>query len=203
VLKGVISPKRRSRIGFTLAEVVVALAIVAIISAVVVWGVTPQIARSQNANLLQELRAITQGIQAFRENVGRYPSSISYLSDLPSNATDACGASIPDANEAQWRGPYISGEPLVGGLPAGDATVTLPLFRDPATPTIPTDMEGTLRIRTLQVDKTTYDRIEQEVDGYSELSNRDQTGAIQWSQSGGTGFGTYGTLDFFIPVKGC
>lgn len=193
----------RRRMGFSFTEIVIALAILAVLSAIIVPGLTPRLHSAQGAGLNQELRAVVNGIQAFRENVGRYPASLSSLAKLSSGATDICGSVISAADSSKWRGPYISLTPLAGGIPAGDATIALGLLREPLSPTIPTDMDGTLRIRVLQVDKKTYDLVEFSFDGYSTLASRDQTGAVQWNQSGGTGFGAYGTLDFYIPVRGC
>lgn len=198
---------RRADNGFTVIEIVVALAIIAILSVTLVVGLTPRISASQSGILLQELRMTSNGIQAFRDNVGRYPSTLSYLVTLPSNATDICGASIPAVNRSEWRGPYISMTPTAAGIDAGDATILLTLVRTPTTPTIPTSMRGTLRIRVSQVDSTAYEPIEIAIDGYSTLASRQATGSVQWGQSlagiTGTGFSETADLDFYIPIYGC
>lgn len=197
------APGRQSMAGFSFTEIVVALAIIAVLGAILVPGLTPRLHSAQSATLSQELRALSNGIQSFRENVGHYPSNLTSLAAMGSGTTDICGATISSADSAKWRGPYISMTPIAGGIPAGDAIISLGLLRNPLTPTVPTAMDGTLRIRVLQVDEKTYNLVEMAFDGYSELSSRDQTGAVQWALSEGTGFGAAGTLDFYLPVRGC
>lgn len=195
------------RYGFTLVEVIIAMAILVILSAILVPGLTRQLSTSQGSNLVQDIRAINSGIQEFRENVGRYPTSVSQLTTFASGSvqSDACGMTIPANNVNQWRGPYIGLTPLATGIPSGDASILLPLTRTPATTSSSTSMDGVLSFDIISVDSVSAAEVENALDGVSGDNTIYSTGTVLWSPTGGIAgtLGYIGTITVKLPVRGC
>lgn len=86
------SPRRS---GFTLPEVLVAVAMVGVLSAVILPSVTGQIAKSEASRVVQDLQNISQGIQTYRTDMGAWPSTVEDL--IAISPTDT-----------KWHGPYIN-----------------------------------------------------------------------------------------------
>lgn len=108
------APNARSRSGFTLAEVLVVVTIIAILAAVTIPTVQSRINASRGTSLAKELSSLASGLQAFRTNVGLYPRYLSYLTAIPgASAETYCSIGGPliiftPGQTAKWRGPYIS-----------------------------------------------------------------------------------------------
>jgi prepilin-type N-terminal cleavage/methylation domain-containing protein len=96
----------RSR-GFTLAEVLVTLAIIAIMAAVLLPALNQQISKGETGRLASDLTNIQTAAQAFLSDVHRYPSTMSQLTSSVSG-TDINTTAIPAALQLKWKGPYIS-----------------------------------------------------------------------------------------------
>lgn len=185
------------------------MAIMVILAAVLIPGLTRQLATSQGSNLVSSIRTLNSGIQQFRENVGRYPKSLSQLTSFPSGSTqqDICGINIPALNVNQWRGPYhsLTIVPGSGGIPSGDATIVLALTRTPATTLSSTSMDGVLSFDILSVDSVAVAEVESALDGVSADNTIYQTGTILWAQTGGVvgSLGLVGTATVRFPIRGC
>lgn len=184
------------------------MAIMVILAAVLIPGLTRQLATSQGASLVSDVRTINQGIQQFRENVQRYPKSIEQLTTFPSGSTqlDVCGLTIPPTNVNQWRGPYHS-LTLVpnSGISSGDATIILALTRTPATTSSSTNMDGVISFDILRVDSVAAAEVETAFDGVSADFNIYGTGTVLWASTGGAvgSLGLVGTLTVRYPIRGC
>jgi prepilin-type N-terminal cleavage/methylation domain-containing protein len=106
--------------GFTLVEVLVVLAILALLAAVLVPAVLSQIRKGDISRITSDLDATRVGIEAFVADVRRYPDSISHL-------TRAITGSDPDINNEvypgglfpKWDGPYMGKVMTSSGLPTG------------------------------------------------------------------------------------
>lgn len=190
-------------VGFTITEVLIALAIISILAAVLIPSLTPKIGAAQASNLIQDIRTVSNGLQEFRENVGRYPSTIASLSTIAAGATDLCGLTIPTTNINQWRGPYMALTPLSTGIPTGDAKILLALTRTPTTTSSSTVMDGTMSFDVSGVDSVVAADVEIAFDGTSVLLTKYSTGTILWAPTAGAGRGLTGTLTYKIPVRGC
>jgi prepilin-type N-terminal cleavage/methylation domain-containing protein len=109
---------RSSRGGFTLPEVLVTVAIVAVLAAVVVPTVTQQISKGDDTNFQTNIATLRTGMTAFVSDVRKFPSRLQNIfnpiadADLDLDA-DVFGA----AAAARWRGPYQA-----GGMIAHNAT---------------------------------------------------------------------------------
>lgn len=90
-----------------MAEVLVTLAIIAVMAAVLLPALNQQLAKGDTGRLASDLTNIQTAAQAFVSDVHRYPSSLSQLTTAVTG-TDITGAAIPPALQAKWKGPYIS-----------------------------------------------------------------------------------------------
>jgi general secretion pathway protein G len=83
--------------GFTLLELLVVILIIGLLTGIVAPRFLNQIARSETTTARAQIDAFDKALQAFRIDVGRYPSTGEGLQALV----------VAPANEARWRGPYL------------------------------------------------------------------------------------------------
>ena len=179
----------RAREAFTLAEIMIALFILGILAAVLYPTAAGQLRSGQAAALGNQLDNLRQSISNYRQNVLRFPNTLSQLTTAPTGAdVDACGTVI-GANSALWRGPYIT-QVISGNMPIGDALALNALTRIPPTGA---GAPGLLQIRVASVDSAIAADLERQFDG----NNNFVTGTIQWTTLG------VDTLKFLIPIRGC
>ncbi|MBA2688176.1 MAG: prepilin-type N-terminal cleavage/methylation domain-containing protein [Gemmatimonadaceae bacterium] len=190
--------------GFTFTEIVVALAIIAVLTAVIVPGLNLRLRSAQSASIIQDMRSISSGILQYRENVGRYPQSLIMLSSSTAATVDACGNTLPATLSANWRGPYVS-QDIASGFVSGDAVIKPSMVRSPInTNPNSTVLDGTLRIDIERVDSLSAESIEAAFDGYTGSLVRFDGGTVRWVPvAGASGMGKIGTLIYTIPVRGC
>jgi prepilin-type N-terminal cleavage/methylation domain-containing protein len=117
----------RNREGFTLAEMLVTIAIIALLAAVIVPAVGGALFKGDIGRVQSDLTNIRVGIEQFYSDVRRYPGGADDLSsvilaagtDLNTTATPvAYGASIVP----RWKGPYIN--TVAGSTGAGGTIAT-------------------------------------------------------------------------------
>jgi prepilin-type N-terminal cleavage/methylation domain-containing protein len=181
--------EKRGLVGFTLAEILIALAILAVLAAVLYPTAAAQLRSGQSAAIGNQLDNLRQAIANYRQNVTRFPSALTQLTTQPTAASlDACGTAI-GANQALWRGPYVN-QNIVGNMPVADALVINGLTRIPPTAVTP---PGLLQITVASVDSVLAVDLERQFDG----NNNFLTGTIQWTTAG------VDTLKFLIPIRGC
>jgi prepilin-type N-terminal cleavage/methylation domain-containing protein len=177
----------RPRPGFTLIEVLVVLAVLAALVAIIAPMVAGRAREATPAAVGSNLRAISSAVASFRQDVRRYPSSLTYLTTAPAGTpTDACGDPIPPGFVARWEGPYLRRAFPAGGLVSGDALILPDLVRSGGT-------VGELTVNTIQVDQDAATTLDDEFDGDSNLG----AGAIRWSAAGED------TLKFVLSIRGC
>lgn len=86
--------------GFTLLELLVVVLIIGLLTGIVAPRLLGQIQRSEVTAAKAQLDALDKALQAFRIDVGRYPSDTEGLTAL---------ATAPAGSEGRWRGPYLKG----------------------------------------------------------------------------------------------
>jgi prepilin-type N-terminal cleavage/methylation domain-containing protein len=183
------APVRRA---FTMLEILIALAIMALLAAVLYPTVGAQLRQGQSTALANQLDNLRQAIANYRQNVQRFPSLLTQLTTLPvAGAPDFCGNGLPAANVALWRGPYINQAIAAGGMPVGDATIQNGITNVGGGVGLP----GTMQITVANVENDSADDLERQFDGNNNLA----AGTIRWTLVGGS----LGTLIFQIPVRGC
>jgi len=115
---------RTRRTGFTLPEVLVTVAIVAILAAIVVPTVTNQIGKGDDSNLATNVSSLRTGITAFVSDVRKFPSRLQHLLTLPiSTDDDITGGDYGTAAVNRWRGPYQTGSLQAAAANATDSTL--------------------------------------------------------------------------------
>lgn len=90
--------KSRIRRAFTLIELLVVILILAILAAMIVPRIISRTSDAKQAKAVSDIAALRSGLDNFRIDVGRYPSSEEGLEALRSDPGDADG----------WRGPYLT-----------------------------------------------------------------------------------------------
>jgi prepilin-type N-terminal cleavage/methylation domain-containing protein len=103
--------RRRTRHGFTLAEVLVTIAIIAIMAAVLLPALNNQLSKGDTSRIASDLTSLQSGIQAFVSDLRRYPSTTAQLLSSPTG-NDINGDVYPTSTIAAWKGPYISRDVL-------------------------------------------------------------------------------------------
>jgi prepilin-type N-terminal cleavage/methylation domain-containing protein len=100
---------RSSRPGFTLPEVLVTVAIVAVLAAIVVPTVTNQISKGDDTNIVTNVVDQRTAITAFISDVRKFPSRLQNMVLTPAAADlDLFGAAFGAGPVAKWRGPYLA-----------------------------------------------------------------------------------------------
>jgi prepilin-type N-terminal cleavage/methylation domain-containing protein len=180
---------RANRTGFSLAEILVAIAIVAVIAAVVVPSFGSQLRSGDEGRVQQDLTNIRSGIEQFLADVRRYPKSVGALTNMPdSTATNALVGGLYKGNQIKrWRGPYISKDSTSALLTGFDNTITATF--DTAT------VNGAvfLRIQIAAFDTLNASRLDKKMDD-GVLA----TGLLRWV----VGTSPSGTLSYYaMPVQ--
>lgn len=148
--------RRSIKKGFTLAEVLVTIAIIAIMAAVLLPALNSQLSKGDTSRIASDLTNLQSGVQAFFSDVRQYPDSTAQLiGGLSASSTDVNGNSFQASAIASWKGPYVSRDVLsnTGGraafAPQLTKTVTgggtfLTANISPITPESANNLESTL-----------------------------------------------------------
>jgi prepilin-type N-terminal cleavage/methylation domain-containing protein len=184
----------RTKRGFSLMEILVTLAIIAVMVAVMLPALAGRIQESNSSNLSQNLKTINDALQKYRENVGYYPDQLVLLTTRPATSnTDACGATLSSTDVALWQGPYLSLNVTTNGIQSGEATIRNALTRTPTTTSSSTVMDGTLSIFADAVTTSVANDVEAAFDaGTADFG----AGSIQFNSS-------TSVLTFVLPITGC
>jgi prepilin-type N-terminal cleavage/methylation domain-containing protein len=100
---------RSRRSGFTLPEVLVTVAIVAVLAAMVVPAVTQQISKGDQGQFSGALTAVQTGVTSYVSDVRRFPGALSQLSDAVADGDTALApnGTLNAGQAARWKGPYL------------------------------------------------------------------------------------------------
>ena len=163
---------RRYR-GFTLAEILVALALMAVLAAVLLPTVAGQILKGDASRTTQDLEAIRSGAEQFLADVHRYPGKYTDLSKLITTADkDILGANYTTGLVGKWKGPYMAasdtGTTGFGGNIQGKFGVYLNS----------TNAVNYLGVVILGISGPDFDKIDEQIDGAP--ANR-TAGLLRWA----------------------
>jgi len=90
--------------GFTLVELLVVLAIIGLLTTVVVINVLPMQSRAQIQKARADIALLEQGLEFYRLDAGRYPTTEEGLAIL--TRPGAMGATIRNLPDDPWGRPY-------------------------------------------------------------------------------------------------
>ena len=89
-------PSRAGEDGYTLTEMLVVIAIIALIAAVLTPQLMGQMSRSRAKAAQLQLETVASAVELFRTDIGRYPSE-----------AEGLGALVTDPGSEAWTGPYL------------------------------------------------------------------------------------------------
>lgn len=180
---------RVSDAGFTLVEIVVSIALVALLAAAITMQMVRRTVDGEAAALSRNIDSLSRGVVAFRNDVRRYPGRLSYLPTAPAvGSKDSCGSNIPARFLAYWRGPYVERVISTDGISSGSSTIQDSLHRVVVSDTV-------LRIVVEGVDEGVADLVERNFDTVVDPA----AGTIRWTLDADA----RGTLTYSFPVRGC
>lgn len=180
-------PNRRR--GFTLAEVLVATTLVAILAAVMVPTIRNRLQDGYEDALVQEFNTIATAVTAYRQDVGKYPPYLDYLYALPASPVDKCGNALSTTAKNNWHGPYITRY-----FPSSTGSLGIVIVqKDTMLDTLVTTANPTgFAIRVVGPDQQTAKNLDLRFDGQTGSS----AGELQYSMGP-----TQATVNFIIPSK--
>lgn len=179
-------------------EVVVATAIIAVLSAVMFPVIAEQIERRRVDSAVTTLKSLADAVTAFRVNVGMNPGRLVHLS-APITGTDlnSCGAPYGTPAANAWAGPYYTKQILVStGLPLSEdnlGRVQNIFVRAPAGVSTP----GTLALQVTGIPLDKVTEIDAAVDGDGGLT----TGRVRWTTPADAD--GHVTMSYHVAINGC
>jgi prepilin-type N-terminal cleavage/methylation domain-containing protein len=169
--------KNKSHRGFTLAEVLVTLAIIAIMAAVLLPALNQQIAKGDTGRLASDLTNIQTAAQAFLSDVHRYPSTLAQLTTAVTG-NDINQAAIPAALQLKWKGPYISRDVVSNTGGGGTIASSFSIVTSNSIPY--------LTVTVSPIASADFSNIEQVLDEGTTSSTSSTAGNIRWTSTGST-----------------
>jgi general secretion pathway protein G len=99
---------RQAQKGFSIMEILVSLAILAILAAMVIPTMSAKMREADGASIAKDLVAVQTAIKAFATDVHRFPGKLTQLeNEIDGNAKDINATDYPLHIEDNWRGPYL------------------------------------------------------------------------------------------------
>lgn len=119
-------PARRAGKGFTLLELMVALAVVALLAAVAIPAYTQYTVRGNKVTTQQLMQQIANRAQQYRLDTRNYPANLAALNvTVPDEVADYYDLSLTADNNATPPEFSITAAPVAGTMQAGEPTLTL------------------------------------------------------------------------------
>ena len=171
-----------SRPGFTLAEILVALALIALLAAVLLPTVAGQILKGDAGRVVQDIEAVRAGAEQFLVDIRRYPGRYSDLSRAITAAnTDVLGVAYSAGHVSKWKGPYITKDTMNASIETGyGGRITNEFMSVTNTNAVPY-----LTVVATGIAAADFDRIDEQVDGASVSPAGRTTGRLRWVSAGG------------------
>lgn len=177
---------RSGNAGFSLAEILVGLALLALLAAVLLPTVAGQILKGDAARVTQDLNAVRSGAEQFLADVHRYPGHYTDLSKVivASSATvkDIYGNTYNDGMVSRWKGPYVTKDTLNNGVSTGfGGTIQNTFFKV----TNASNAVDYLTVLIVGVSASDFDKIDEQIDGPSTSPAGRTSGQLRFVAGGG------------------
>ena len=179
---------------FSLMEILVALAIVAVLAAVIIPGLNAYLETARIRRIEETLVTLARGVRDYKSSTGSYPSDLLRLTTQPVvGDNDVCGAPISAAQVAAWHGPYLSITIGSAGVVVGEDTVITTLKRKPVTAAFGGEL-GVLQLIVENASSATALRVDADLDGDASLIS----GVVTWNTASGPP-----RLFYAVQIAGC
>jgi type II secretion system protein G len=181
-----VNPSKRSRAGFTLVEILVALVLIGLLVGALVPSVLNQLGRGDTNRAIEDLSAIENAVRSFRVDVRRWPGDLDDLVIQPviSPAPPADTALVGQGGYTagllqQWNGPYLERVTLT----PTDETLASPnggTIRSNFTTVTAAGQPSYLAVEVVDLALDQIEEIDQVVDN----GDGQSSGRIRWTLSG-------------------
>lgn len=179
---------KRSRCsGFTLPEVLVTVAIVAVLAAVVVPAVTQQISKGDEGQVTSQVTNLRTAVTSYVTDVRKFPYDLTQLTVLPTAGDSTWGPAGVLTTEFvnRWKGPYLQGSlTTADSIPLGFG-----LFGK-------SQMRVTSNFLVLRIDGSTSEALFLKVDSLIDKGDGQAAGQLRWTDTG-----VAGTLDSIATLN--
>lgn len=102
--------------GFTLLEILVALTLIGLLVGALAPSVLNQLDRGEENRVIEDLRAIENGVKLFRIDVRRWPGDIEDLTtSISTTENDFESNAYPAGIVSRWNGTYLEGVNVADG----------------------------------------------------------------------------------------
>ena len=168
--------------GFTLAEILVALALMAVLAAVLLPTVAGQILKGDAGKTVSDLQAVRSGSEQFLADIHRYPGKYSDLTKAITTAVathkDILGNAYTATMVTKWKGPYVTADTQNAVFPTGFGGVINNVFMQVTN----TNAVPYLTVVITGISGPDFDKIDEQIDGAP--ANR-TAGLLRWVSAGG------------------
>jgi prepilin-type N-terminal cleavage/methylation domain-containing protein len=124
---------RKNRRGFTLPEVLVTVAIIAVLAAVVVPAVTQQVSKGDAPAFISTVNGIRTALTTFVSDTRRIPGKLDHLQDsIATTDDDLFGTAYTQTAVNAWKGPYDNSGVSDGVISVGYGWKTDDALKDTA-----------------------------------------------------------------------
>ena len=179
--------------GFSLAEILVSLAIAGVLAAVLLANLGHVQSDSQRARLVEALTVFAVGLREFDRDTGVFPETLDMLFRKPTTSDkDICKRNLSQKQVDNWEGPYVLQEIPQAGLVYELDTIDVILKRKPTAPLAGEGADIQMFVNNVPQDEA--EELDERLDGDGLLTK----GRIQWNTSPG-----YPRLIFTIQISDC